>query len=168
MADRNDRMTPQWFVDQCASRFGMFLVDVAATERNRRCDLWFGPGSALGEDALKIDWIVPSVDVVVDSASLNRWCNPPYGPPGTIPKWIAKAREQRDKHGIRTLMLLLNDPSTAWCQDVKRTEWCEDVPFRLAFTAPDGSTKGNTSMEASLLVYIAPQVRNLSSRKGHR
>lgn len=151
MSDRNDRRTPKWFFDLCAKRYvgeGGFDLDAAANAENVLCPMWLGPGG-VEEDALACDWNLALVP-------LNVWCNPPYGPAGTIPKWIAHARRQRDLYGVRTVMLLLNDPSTRWFQDVKRTEWVEDVPFRLAFGAPDGSTKGNTAMEPSCVVVIAP------------
>src|SRR5688572_21964771 len=113
-ADKNDRRTPKWFFDQCRHRFGNFELDVAATIENRVCPHWLA-------DGLTQQW----------ARNENNWCNPPYGPPGTIEKWIAKARYERDTNGARTLMLLPADTSTKWFQDVSKTELIELVPFRL-------------------------------------
>jgi phage N-6-adenine-methyltransferase len=155
-ADTNDRRTPRWFFAQCSKRFGPFNLDVAATVQNHLCFVWFGPGSYV-EDGLSAYWGGPET---------TAWANVPYGPPGTIPKWIAKARAERDAYGTRTLMLLPADTSTDWYQDVARTEIVELVPFRLAFEAPDGSTKGNSAKFGSVLIWIAPKIHK--PRRGSR
>lgn len=147
--DKNDKRTPWWFFEQCQARYGRFLVDVAAHQENHLCRVWLGPGSPSGEDAL-------------DTAQRwgpSNWCNPPYGPVGTIPKWIQRTRYERDVFGARTLMLLPADTSTVWFADVERYEQIELVRFRLAFTASDGSTKGNSAKFGSVLVHIAPRIR---------
>lgn len=154
VADTNDRRTPRWFFEACVRRFGPFDFDVAATEDNALAALLFAP------DALTTAWGWPGC--VTDALC---WCNPPYGPPGTIAKWIAKARKERDEHRTRTLMLLPADTSTDWYHDVIRTELVELVPFRLAFEAPDGSTKGNSAKFGSVLVYIAPQITRPATRR---
>jgi phage N-6-adenine-methyltransferase len=148
-ADTNDRRTPAWFLAQCQRRYGRIAMDAAAIEANAVSRYWYGPGSPFAVDALGVPW--PPVDGIV-------WLNPPYGPPGTIEKWIAKARQERDA-GARVLMLLPADTSTRWYHDVTRTELCELVPFRLAFDAPDGSTKGNSAKFGSVLVWIAPTIQ---------
>ena len=153
-ADTNDRRTPRWFFEQCARRFGPFHFDVACTADNALADRLFDQDDNLVLDALSAPWTWPWDD----GSQATCWCNPPYGPAGTIPKWIAKARKERDEHGTRTLLLLPADTSTEWYQDVKKTEWIEDVEFRLAFEAPDGSTKGNSAKFGSVLVYIAPKI----------
>lgn len=143
--DTNDRRTPRWFFEQCESRFGPFDVDVAATVGNALTPEWC-------PDGLTAVWCPKPTQC-------TAWCNPPYGPPGTIEKWIRKAREQRDLFAVRTLMLLPADTSTRWFHDVSRTELVELVPFRLAFEAPDGSTKGNSAKFGSVLVWIAPRIQ---------
>lgn len=155
VADTNDRRTPRWFFEQCEARFGSFTLDVAASAENHLCSRWFGPGSPWCEDGLsarswRFDGDYPLPGAV--------WANVPYGPGGTIEKWIAKARRERDVYGIRTLLLLPADTSTKWYHDVSRTELTELVPFRLAFDAPDGSTKGNSAKFGSVLVWIAPKI----------
>jgi phage N-6-adenine-methyltransferase len=148
-ADTNDRRTPAWFLAQCQARYGRVALDAAAVRENAVTSCWYGPGSPWGvEDSLVQPW-APFDGIV--------WLNPPYGPAGTIEKWIAKARQERDA-GARVLMLLPADTSTKWYHDVSRTELCELVPFRLAFDAPDGSTKGNSAKFGSLLVWIAPKI----------
>lgn len=158
---RDDRRTPRWFFDLCSKRFGLFDVDVAANAENHLCDQWLGPGGS-HEDALSATswwpWSSPQ-----EGSTLDAWCNPPYGPPGTIPKWIQKARQQRDQHGTRTLMLLSADTSARWFHDVARSELIELVPFRLAFK--NGSPSGrDTARFASVLVWIAPRLAKPASK----
>lgn len=158
-ADKNDRRTPKWFFTQCEARFGRFDLDAAANAANALCPAWLGAGGN-APDALAVDWTWQAVMAQPWTKPLQVWLNCPYGPGGTIPKWIAHARKQRDLFGTRTLMLLPADVSTQWYQDVTRTELCEIVPFRLAFEAPDGSTKGDSAKFASVLVWIAPKIQN--------
>lgn len=148
MASRDDRRTPRWFFHQCEARYGRFALDVAANRRNHLTPLWLGPGSPVALDGLAAGWRPGDL----------HWCNPPYGPPGAIEDWIAKARRERDRILARTLLLLPSDTSTQWFHDVRTTESLELVRFRLAFAAPDQSTKGNSAKFGSVLVYIAPQL----------
>lgn len=141
-ADTNDRRTPRWFFEQCEARYGPFDCDVAATKENRLC------GSHIADALSALGW------------SLRNWCNPPYGPAGTIEKWIAKAREQRDRFGCRTLMLLPADTSTRWFHDVSRTELIELIPFRLKFDSPE-AVQNNSAKFGSVLVWIAPKIRRV-------
>jgi phage N-6-adenine-methyltransferase len=147
-ADTNDRRTPRWFFSACAARFGRFDLDVAASAENALCPIWLDAST----DGLRAEW------APLGGRLRQAWCNPPYGPPGTIERWIAKARQERDDHRIRTLLLLPADTSTRWYHDVAKTELTELVPFRLAFDAPDGSTEGNSAKFGSVLVWIAPQI----------
>jgi phage N-6-adenine-methyltransferase len=162
-ADTNDRRTPGWFFRQCEARYGKFDVDAAASSENFLARHWFGPGSPDHEDGLAADW---SMGFLL--SAITVWCNCPYGPAGTIPKWITKARKERDAHGVRTLMLLPADTSTQWYHDVSRTELYELVPFRLAFDAPDGSTNGDSAKFGSVLVWIAPRISNPVGAVGRR
>lgn len=155
-APRDDKRTPAWFFAQCQRRYGPFHIDAAANAANALCPVWFGEGG-VAPDALACSWKRQWLaDTSHEPATV--WCNPPYGPAKTIPKWIAHARHQRDKYRTRILMLLPADTSTVWFQDVWHTELCELVPFRLAFEASDGSTKGNSAKFGSLLVWIAPKI----------
>ncbi len=163
-SDTNDRRTPRWFFNACESRYGSFFLDVAATGDNHLTPWFFGPGSPYAEDGLTADW-----SRIPLSPGDSVWCNPPYGPSGTIPRWIAKARQERDLHRMRTLMLLPADTSTAWYRDVSHTELVELVPFRLAFDAPDGSTNGNVAKFGSVLAWIAPRIAQpATSRRTRR
>lgn len=147
-ADRDDRRTPPWFFGQCERRYGRFDLDAAASADNALCRLWIGRE----RNGLVVVWAQEA------RAVRQVWCNPPYGPPGTIERWIDKARLERDRYALRTLLLLPADTSTRWYHDVVRTEQIELVKFRLGFAAPDGSTGGNSAKFGSALVYIAPQI----------
>ena len=75
-----------------------FIVDVAATEANTRCTLWF-------EDAFAVEWAkaLPT--------PFSVWCNPPYG--RGIGRWLAKAAAERE-NGVTTVFLLPARTDTKW------------------------------------------------------
>jgi len=140
--DTNDRSTPDWFFKQCEVRYGPFDMDVAASEGNAKCK----------------NYITASIDAFKTTWGNTNWCNCPYGPSGTIPKWIERARQQRYEWDSRTLLLLPADTSTRWYHDVSRTELIELVPFRLKFDSP-GAVQNDSAKFGSLLLWIAPQIR---------
>jgi phage N-6-adenine-methyltransferase len=150
--NNHHRKTPLAFFATAAARYGRFTIDLAADASNTLCPVWLGPQSPLGpayEDALVVDWHRLGEGPVV-----LGWCNPPYAPPGTIARWVAKAQDEA-RLGFRCVMLLPADTSTSWYQGLVKHECHEFVPFRLRFNA--GSTfEKNTAKFASLLVYFAP------------
>lgn len=177
-ADTNDRRTPARLFEVASQRFGPFVADVAASRENALCSVFLGPGSPIAEDALSVPW---NWGTFVDIKSLARdakreleaaviaygigptvFCNPPYGPTGTLAKWVAYIRKQRDLYGTRTLMLGPGDHSVEWLRScVRDSEVVEDLPFRVKFDAPDGSThndkgKPNAALAPSVMIYFAP------------
>lgn len=182
-ADTNDRRTPRLLFEVAARRFGPFVADVAASRENALCSVFLGPGSPIAEDALSVPWnwgtfgganvealraalrassMHDDADAVAYWAGPTVFCNPPYGPTGTLAKWIAYIREQRDRYGTRTLMLGPGDHSVEWLRScVREGEVVENLPFRVKFDSPDGSThddKGrpNAALAPSVMIYFAP------------
>lgn len=79
------RGTPPEFIEAVKKRFGRLLWDLAATDENRVCIQYLGPGSPWGEDSLLVDW---------SKLRGNAWLNPPFG---NIGPWAKKlAAERRD------------------------------------------------------------------------
>lgn len=176
-ADTNDRRTPRWLVERAAERFGGFVLDAAATEANTCRPLWLGPGSLISADALAVAWTWETLRTaagrlepwlsewiereIARDVPLSVWCNPPYGPPGTLAKWVAHIRRQRDEHGTRTTLLGPGDHSVGWLREcIRDGEIVEDLPYRVAFDAPDGSThnahgRPNAALGASVIVHFA-------------
>lgn len=182
-ADTNDRRTPARLFEVASQRFGPFVADVAASRENALCSVFLGPGSPIAVDALSVPWTWKTLGggdhrlrAVLDAATRHEldaaelaygigptvFCNPPYGPAGTLAKWIAYIREQRDRYGTRTLMLGPGDHSVGWLRSCLHAgEVVEDLPFRVKFDAPDGSThddkgKPNAALAPSVMIYFAP------------
>lgn len=96
---RQNWRTPQKLYDK-QHRKHKFDLDVAADATNAKCKRYLGPGSSLGEDALKVDW---------SKIAKSVWCNPPYG--RGIFYWVRKAYEESLK-GVKVVMLIAARPDT--------------------------------------------------------
>lgn len=95
--------TPRILYDELDRSVGGFLCDAAADHGNSLHGSFYGPGSAIGEDALVIErWLSPA------------FCNPPYGK--GIEKWLMKFIEQA-KLGVTTVALLPARVETRWWYD---------------------------------------------------
>lgn len=96
---KDDWQTPPTLMADVIREFD-FDVDVAAVERTRRCQSYFGPDHIYAEyrDGLTADWGACSVTKVV-------WCNPPYSH-GLQRRFIEKAALEALTGGVTTVMLL--------------------------------------------------------------
>lgn len=90
--------TPQEFFDKLHEEFH-FELDACADETNHKCEMYFDRET----DGLSQEW------------DRTTWCNPPYGK--EIGKWVAKAAEQSEKHGVTVVMLLPARTDTRWFHD---------------------------------------------------
>jgi phage N-6-adenine-methyltransferase len=116
----DERGTPQGTFDALNAEFH-FNLDVAARAENAKCELFYGPGSTLAEDALTTDW---------GGVGFTVWMNPPYSIAG---RFIKKAREEADK-GTTVVMLLPVRSDTAWWQNYiwDKDAWVEQtVPSKV-------------------------------------
>lgn len=68
-----------------------FSLDVAANERNKKCDMFY----SINEDGLSQSW--KQVGGAV-------WCNPPYG--REIGKWVEKAYKESLLHDTTIVLLI--------------------------------------------------------------
>ena len=96
--------TPQDFYSRIFDEFGC-TIDAAATEANTKCDIWYGPGSEIGEDSLALDWSFLS--------DQPHWLNPPYS---RCKEFMAKAAAERLR-GVLTVALVPARTDTRWFHD---------------------------------------------------
>ena len=86
--------TPEYVFDELDREFN-FTLDVAADERNKKCEKFFSKE----DDGLSQEW------------SGTVWCNPPYG--RQIGKWVKKASEAKGT----VVMLIPARTDTKWFHD---------------------------------------------------
>lgn len=129
LSESNEWSTPQKFFDELNAKF-RFDIDAAASESNRKCPTWFGPGSSIATSAHDIRW----------SGVKRRgvfWCNPPYGR-GLILPFVRDAQIARED-GCCTVLLLPSKTETAWFHELLRLKaelvW---IRGRLKFSNPLG------------------------------
>jgi phage N-6-adenine-methyltransferase len=90
---RQDWGTPPEFIEAVEKRFGRIGLDLAATQDNRVCPVFCGPGG-FPEDSLKLNW---------NECSGNLWLNPPFD---SIAKFSGKmCNECRDRRGFSLLLV---------------------------------------------------------------
>ncbi len=90
---KDDWGTPPEFFAKLNAEFN-FTLDAAANRENALCDLFYGPGSFIQQDALALDW--PKSDRI--------WCNPPYSR-GMQKEFIRKAAECGARGGMVVMLL---------------------------------------------------------------
>lgn len=97
---KQDWPTPNDLFDALNKMYD-FTFDLAASERNKKCDMFFGEV----DDALQQEWVGQSC-----------WLNPPYGGSGRnkLSAWIEKAHSQSKKHGNRIVVLIPARTNTSW------------------------------------------------------
>ena len=86
--------TPEYVFEELDREFH-FTLDVAADERNKKCEKFFSKE----DDGLSQEW------------SGTVWCNPPYG--RQIGKWVKKASEAK----CTVVMLIPARTDTKWFHD---------------------------------------------------
>lgn len=129
-----------------------FTVDVAASERNTKCERFFDRES----DGLAQPWTGETV-----------WCNPPYS---TIRPWLEKAWEESPSCPAIVMLLPSNRTEQKWWQELVEPFrdrpgsplTVEFLPGRLRFIAPDRERVGPNERPpfgCCLLVWASPQLR---------
>lgn len=124
--------TPQALFDELNAEFGPFILDVAATEENKKCAYFIGKE----ENALTARWMS------------KNWCNPPYS---QVKEFAAKAAEEA-KNGNMTVMLIPARTDTRFFHDYIYNKPDVEIRFlkgRLKFISPDGSLLRGTKMNGS-------------------
>jgi phage N-6-adenine-methyltransferase len=119
----DERGTPQQFFDALNAEFG-FDIDCAASAQNKKCELYFGFGSALGTDALEQDW-----------GGSTCFLNPPYSTAGAF---VAKARQEADKGATVVMLLPVRTDTRWWHAHVWDKDADQRDPLRIK-GIPDGT-----------------------------
>lgn len=96
---RQDWETPDEIFKPLDDEF-QFILDVCATEENKKCSLFFDEE----RDGLQQDWSIYTAPC---------WMNPPFGKQG---KWVKKAYEESRK-GATVVCLLPSRTNTNWWHD---------------------------------------------------
>ena len=91
--------TPDYLFNKLNQEYGPFVLDVAATKDNAKCNVYYDKE----KDGLEQSWCG------------KVWCNPPYGHP-EISKWMNKASRELP-HCEIIVMLLPARTDTAWFHD---------------------------------------------------
>ena len=94
----DDRATTPEVFDPLDQRFG-FTIDVAASERNRKCQRFY----SIDQDGLAQSW-----------AGERVWCNPPYS---NVGEWVEKAWAEADAELI-VMLLPANRTEQQWWQQM--------------------------------------------------
>lgn len=136
--------TPQDFFDALNSEFG-FVLDVAATDGNAKCDYYFTAKT----DGLKEDW------AAFTEVTGSVWCNPPYG--RVIGQWVAKAATEAAK-GATVVCLLPARTDTRWWHGYIQDRPGVEVRFvkgRLKF----GDAKSSAPFPSAVVIFRPPEAK---------
>ena len=131
-----DQCTPQYLFDILNHEFN-FALDAAATEKNKKCDLYFTPDN----DGLNHSWNVGGA----------VFCNPPYG--RQIGKWVKKAFEE-SKSGVTIVMLIPARTDTSYFHDfIYGKAEIRFIKGRIRFTDEYGNTSAPAPFPSMIVIY---------------
>lgn len=102
-----------------------FEIDVAACERDAKCEKWLGRGSEINENAFEEEW------------TGTVWLNPPYG--RGIGKWIEKAYKSSIENDATVVCLLPARTDTKWFEYVYKAPFVCFIKGRLKFGGSETS-----------------------------
>jgi len=133
----DDHRTPDDFFLALSQRYGPFDLDVAASDENHRCPLYF----TKEYNALFQDWTEDRI-----------WMNPPYH---SIDEWVDYAIIQLSKKNCKTVtMLLPARTDRPWFKKLFRC--AHDIHFvegRLNFTGPN-ARKSSCAPQGSIVFHL--------------
>ena len=133
--------TPQDFFENLDAEFN-FTLDAAATNENALCAEYF----TKDRDALTRPWN-PKTGAV--------FCNPPYG--REIGKWVKKAHDEAQEHGITVVMLLPARTDTSYFHDyIYGKAQIRFLRGRLRFTDSLGREYWPAPFPSMVVVYNSP------------
>lgn len=142
----NDWETPQEVFAQLDARYGPFDVDVCADHRNTKCCLYF----SMASNGLQQRWTALGARPTV------AWCNPPYGR-GQVTQWLAKADQEYNDIGTRTVMLL------NYCADADYFRPYLHLPIvlvtpRIQFDVPPGTERSSNNHGQMLVLFGVAEI----------
>lgn len=123
-----------------------FTLDAAATQYNRLTEMWLGPGSLRGEDALTARW------------TGNVWCNPPYS---HVYEFVKKASEEAVVNANVVVLLVPARTDTKWWHEFvwdKEKHRCREgvqvrfIKGRVKFIDPKKHTMNSAPFPSVVVV----------------
>jgi site-specific DNA-methyltransferase (adenine-specific) len=126
--------TPAWVFDHF-NRIFNFECDVAASEDNKKCDIYFTEK----ENGLIQPWYY------------RNWCNPPYGR-NMIAPWLAKAYEEGCKGNLTVVLIPVATSTLWWSEWVKKADYVYYYPQRINFLRDGKEVKG-VSFDSCAVIY---------------
>jgi phage N-6-adenine-methyltransferase len=157
VGDKDCWRTPPDVFAAAARRYGPFDLDAAATEDNKLCPFWLGPGSDLGEDALRADW-GPVSSATMPERPVRAFCNPPYS---VTALFVEQAAVQAKLGHAQTTLLLPSTTDVRWWhtwvwEDLgPRPGVLVEFLRRVRFLRPDGSLAGSPTFGSVLVTFLA-------------
>jgi phage N-6-adenine-methyltransferase len=129
--------TPQALFNHYHRRFH-FNMDVAASSKNKLCDMYFS-----------------EEDNALDCAWWNvNWCNPPYS---DIMPWVNKAIEEMDD-GCLTVMLIPADTSVKWFKAAfENCSECHFISGRISFINAETQKPVSGNNKGSVVFIFDPE-----------
>lgn len=121
---KQDWGTPRAFFAVLQAEYG-FTLDVCAAVYNTLLPRWYGPGSAVAEDGLRVSW-----------AGERCFCNPPYE---DIESWLRKGLLECAE-GAFSVFLVPANTDTRWFHQYATVGQIDLIKGRLSFedlTPPD-------------------------------
>lgn len=139
-SEKLDWETPNWLFDRY-DRYFNFGLDVAASEKNHKCDRFFTEA----DNGLLQDWT---------SFKCNVWMNPPYG--GNTEKWVKKAYDESLK-GCLTVALLQAGVDRQWFQNYIYKPFHVNY-ICLEYRFPFVGTKVNCPFPMMIAMFYPPSL----------
>ena len=133
----DEQATPQELFDGL-NKIHHFTLDAAANAENTKCAKWFGPGSALREDALLEPW--PTNERI--------WLNPPYSH-GMQRQFVVRARECAFNGGYVVALLPADTSTKLFHELIYGKHHIEFLKGRIKFNGRPTAAKFG-----SMLVYF--------------
>lgn len=137
-----------------------FQLDAAADSASALVPRFFGPGSSLGEDALRVSWPSGSVSLEVGTGPEAIYCNPPFSKKLAF---LIKAQVEAEK-GCYVVVMLPASTSEGWWKDL--VVGCADYVIfftgRIPFDDKPDNMGGN-----SLVVFEPKMKAGVATLKQH-
>lgn len=131
-----------------------FEIDLAARTEDALLSTWLGPGSALAEDALAVEWAELAVSIGALGPEPMRgvgYLNPPYSSQ-LIRQFLLKAALEA-RAGFTTVALVPYTPDTRWWRLTDSAAEIRDIPHRIPYLKADGVTKTGAMFPSAVVVF---------------
>lgn len=133
-----DWCTPQYVFDSLDQEFH-FVLDAAATDKNKKCGLFYSPENSGMDHSWNVGGAV--------------FCNPPYG--RQIGKWVKKAFEE-SKLGVTIVMLIPARTDTSYFHDyIYGKAEIRFIKGRIRFADEYGNTSAPAPFPSMIVIYNA-------------